>query len=445
MSGTDQKMVIYKAGQVIDATGNAPIKNGAVIVEGKKIAAVCRAAEVGVMDGAETVDLGQEYTLMPGLMDIHLHLSAHNAITFNNYRIAHAELSPERQELYELLHAQIMFEMGFTTLRAHPWPNMFCGHNSANVCAVRDAFAAGIFIGPRMIAGGYATMTGSHLDLISPRSMRREPDATADGPWELRKLARKQLRLGVDFIKTCASGGGGTDAEDPEIRNMTQEELDAVVDEAHCQNKHCSCHCFTPFTQKMAMKAGVDTIEHCVFTDDAAIEQLVKTGTPLIPTLLHRCDWSIDIRSKMGTSEFTLSKMRRIQPYTEATFKRYLAAGVTLAMGTDTQLEPYMGSNAKELEIYVNFGMKPMDAILTATRNAAKAIWVDKITGTLVPGKFADMIAVAGDPLANISILHDREKIALVMKEGRVWVDRRPGFPRRGVINDPNWGWKKLY
>ena len=440
-----ERITVYKAGRVIDATGAPALENGAVIVEGKKVKAVCRAADAGAPEGAEVVDLGPGYTLLPGLMDIHLHMSAHNAITFNNYRIAHAELTPQRQQIYEMLHAQIMFEMGFTTLRAHPWPTMHAGHNSASVCAVRDAFETGVYIGPRMIAGGYATMTGSHLDLISPRSMRREPDATADGPWELRKLARQQLRIGVDFIKTCASGGGGTDAEDPEIRNMTQEELDAVVDEAHCHNKHCSCHCFTPLTQRMAMAAGVDTIEHCVFTDDEAIDMLVKTGTPIIPTLLHRCDWSIDIRRGMGTSEFTIAKMKRIQPYTEQTFKRFLAAGVTMAMGTDTQLEPYMGSNAKELEIYVNFGMKPMDAILTATRNAANAIGVGNITGTLAPGKFADMIAVAGDPLADIAILHDREKIALVMKEGRIWVDRRPGHPRMGVVNDQAWGWKKLY
>lgn len=445
MESTAQGVTVYKAGQIIDATGVPPIRNGVVIVEGKTIVAVCREADAGIPEHATVVDLGPASTLMPGLMDIHLHLSAHNAITFNNYRVAHTELSPERQELYELLHAQIMFEMGFTTLRAHPWPNMFAGHNSACVCAVRDAFATGIFIGPRMIAGGYATMTGSHLDLISPRSMRREADATADGPWELRKLTRQQLRLGVDFIKTCASGGGGTDAEEPEIRNMTQEELDAVADEAHCMNKHCSCHCFTPTTQLMAMKAGVDTIEHCVFTNDEAIEQLVKTGTPIIPTLLHRTDWAIDIRRGMGTSEYTLEKMKRIQPYTEETFKRFLKAGVTIAMGTDTQLEPYMGSNARELEIYVNYGMKPMDAILTATRNAAKAIWVDNITGTLEPGKFADMIAVAENPLENIAALYDREKIVMVMKEGRVWVDRRSGFPRRGVVNDPEWGWKKLY
>ena len=162
---------------------------------------------------------------MPGLMDIHLHCSAHNPITYKNYRVAQLEATPPLQMLTTLLHQQIMLEMGFTTLRDNPWPNAYGGHNSTELVALRDAVEAGIFAGPRLVVGGYATMTGSHLDLIVPRGCRREPDATADGPWELRKLARKQLRIGVDFIKTCASGGGGTDKEAPDVRNMTQEEL----------------------------------------------------------------------------------------------------------------------------------------------------------------------------------------------------------------------------
>jgi imidazolonepropionase-like amidohydrolase len=194
-----------------------------------------------------------------------------------------------------------MFEMGFTTLPPTPWPNMFAGHNSGMRLRGPRRLRHRHLFGPRMDAGGYATMTGSHLDLISPRSVRREPDATADGPWELRKLARKQLRLGVDFIKTCASGGGGTDAEDPEIRNMTQEELDAVVDEAHCQNKHCSCHCFTPHTQLMAMKAGVDTIEHCVSPTTRPSTNWSRPARDH-PDVAPPHRWAIEIRRGMGTS-----------------------------------------------------------------------------------------------------------------------------------------------
>jgi imidazolonepropionase-like amidohydrolase len=309
--------------------------------------------------------------------------------------------------------------------------------------ALRDAVEAGIFAGPRLVVGGYATMTGSHLDLIVPRGCRREPDATADGPWELRKLVRQQLRVGVDFIKTCASGGGGTDKEAPDVRNMTQEELDAVVDEAHALDKHCACHCFTPTAQKMAIRAGADTIDHCVFTDEEAIDMLVSEKKFIVPTLLHRSDRAIEVRKRVGTSEFTLNKMKMLQPTTRETFQRFLKAGVKIAMGTDTQIDAEMGANAQELEIYVDYGMTPMEAIQTATKNAAEAIWLGKETGTLEPGKSADIIAVKGDPLSDIRILQEKEKILIVMKEGKVFVDRRPGH-KKLVIHDEAWGWKRV-
>lgn len=439
-----KKVQVLKGAQVIDATGADPIKNGVIVIEGDKITQLGSEAEVTVPQGAEIVDLSR-YTLMPGLMDIHLHLSAHNVMTFNNYRIAQMEVTPQQQMLYAMLHAQMLFEMGFTTLRDHPWPTMFAGHNAVELIAIREAFSKGIFVGPRMIVGGFCTMTGSHLDLVAPRTARRDSDATADGPWELRKLARQHLRAGVDFIKTCASGGGGTDQEAPDVRNMTQEELDAIVDEAHSVHKHCACHCFTPTAQKMALKAGADTIDHCVFTDDEAIQMLVDTGKPIVPTLLHRSDRAINVRKKTGTSEFTINKMRHLQPITEETFKRYIKAGVKIAMGTDMALDPEMGANSMELEIYVKFGMSPMEAILTATKNTAEAIWINEITGTLEPGKYADIIAVDGNPLKDITVLQEKEKIAVVMKEGRIWVDRRPGMPRKGVICDPEWRWKRLY
>jgi imidazolonepropionase-like amidohydrolase len=258
-------------------------------------------------------------------------------------------------------------------------------------------------------------------------------------------MARTVLRYGVDFVKTSASGGGGTDSEAPDIRNMVQQELDAIVDEAHAFDATCSCHCFTPTAIKMAIKAGVDTVEHVVFMDDEATQMLVDSQTPVVPTLLHRSDHALEIRSKCGTSQFTMDKMRDLQPFTEASFKHYHKSGVKIAMGTDTQIDAAMGENAMELEIYVNFGMSPMEAIMTATKNAAEAIKLHKICGTLEAGKFADIIAIDGDPLKDIRVLQEREKIAIVMKEGRIWVDRRPGYPAKSVVNDQSYGWKKLF
>jgi imidazolonepropionase-like amidohydrolase len=264
---------------------------------------------------------------------------------------------------------------------------------------------------------------------------------TADGPWELRKLARKNLLAGADVIKTCASGGGGTDKEEPDIRNMTQEELDAIVDEAHALHKITAVHCFTTNAQRMAMKAGTDTIEHMVFSDDETIAMIKEAGVPVTPTLSHRTDHAIQLRREVGTAEFVLKKMKYLQPFCFDTFQKMYKAGVKIAMGTDMGFEPHMGTNAAELEIYVKLGMTPMDAILTTTRNAAEAIKLGHELGTIEENKLADLIAVNGDPLTDIACLQDKKKITLVMKEGRVYADRRPG-KSKNVVNVEQGEWK---
>jgi len=284
-------------------------------------------------------------------------------------------------------------------------------------------------------------MTGSHLDLIQPRAMHRWGFNTADGPWELRKLARKNMLAGCDVIKTCASGGGGTDKEEPDIRNLTQEELDALVDEAHALHKHAAVHCFTTQAQRMAMKAGTDTIEHMVFHDDKTIDLIVEAGVPVTPTLSHRTDHAIQLRREQGTAEFVLRKMKYLQPFCFETFRKMHKAGVKIAMGTDMGFEPHMGTNGAELEIYVKLGMKPMDAILTATRNAAQALKMDKDIGTIAAGKLADIVAVNGDPLKNIRCIQDKKNIRLVMKEGKIYADRRPG-KNKNVVNVKPGDWK---
>jgi imidazolonepropionase-like amidohydrolase len=311
------------------------------------------------------------------------------------------------------------------------------------MCAVRDAINAGIVEGPRMLIGAFTTMTGSHLDLIQPRAMYRWGFNTADGPWELRKLARKNLLAGADVIKTCASGGGGTDKEEPDIRNMTQEELDAIVDEAHALHKITAVHCFTTQAQRMALKAGTDTIEHMVFSDDETIDMIKEAGVPVTPTLSHRTDHAIQLRREHGTAEFVLRKMKYLQPFCFESFQKMYKAGVKIAMGTDMGFEPDMGSNAAELEIYVKLGMSPMDAILTATRNAAQAIKLDRELGTIEEGKLADVVAVNGDPLKDIACLQQKKNIELVLKEGHVFADRRSGRSKN-VVNVSPGEWKMI-
>ncbi|HZM45204.1 MAG TPA: amidohydrolase family protein [Burkholderiales bacterium] len=428
-----------KAGMLIDGTGAKPVRDPVVVLQGRRIRQVGTRHSIKVPPRAEVIDAAGS-TLMPGMMDLHIHTAMYNCMTFHNHRVAQFEIMPHLQQMYALFHAQNCFDMGFTTLRDLGMNGPY-GLLVNELCAVRDAINAGIVEGPRMVIGAFTTMTGSHLDLIQPRAMYRWGFNTADGPWELRKLARKNLLAGCDVIKTCASGGGGTDKEEPDIRNLTQEELDALVDEAHALHKHAAVHCFTTNAQRMALQAGADTIEHMVFSDDDTLDMIVEAGVPMTPTLSHRTDHAIELRREHGTADFVLRKMKYLQPFCFETFKKAYKAGVAIAMGTDMGFEPDMGSNAAELEIYVKLGMKPMDAILTTTRNAARALKREADLGTIEAGKLADLVAVNGDPLRNIRCLQEKKNIYLVMKEGKIYADRRPGR-NRNVVNVKPGDWK---
>jgi len=442
MGSQEKSWKVLEGRRLIDGKGGEVPWEARVLIKGPRIKAIGAAKDLRIPRGAQVISL-PDCTLMPGMMDIHLHTSAYNILTFQNPRAAHFETTPQLQMLYTLLHAQMCFEMGFTTLRNHPWVTAYGGPNTAELVAIRDAIQAGVFAGPRLLVGGHAIITNSHLDLLHPGMALRQPGLTADGPWELRKLVRSQLRMGCDYIKTCASGGGGTEKEEPDIQNMTQEELDAVVDEAHAFHKRCACHCFTPTAQRMAVRAGVDTIEHCVFTDEEAIAMIKAEDKIIVPTLAHRSDRAIEVRRRAGSSEFVLNKMKKIQPYSEETFKKFHQAGIKIALGTDTQIDPEMGTSAHELEVYVDYGMTPMEAIQTGTRNAAEALGLEQETGTLEEGKWADIIAVEGNPLKDIRVLQDKRKIQMVMKEGKVFVFRKPG-QEKYVIHDQEWGWKRI-
>lgn len=432
-----------KAGRLIDGTGAAARENAVVLIEDRRIKQVGGESEVRVPQGVPIVDASR-FTVMPGMMDIHLHVSTFNNRTFKNYRVAQWEVTPQLQQMYSLFHAQLCFEMGFTTLRDMGGISSR-GLFTEEMVAVRNIINAGCIAGPRLLVSGFTIMTCSHLDLILPKAaLRPHPMMTADGPWELRKLARLNVRQGADIIKACASGGGGTDNEDPDIRNMTQEELDAIVDEAHALAKPCAVHCFTPESQMAAVKAGVDTIEHMVFHTEESLEKIKEAGIWMTPTLAHRTDHAIEIRRETGTAQFVLDKMKKIQPYAFDTFQKCHKLGINIAMGTDMQLEPGMGTNAYELEIYCQLGMTPMEAILTATRNAALAIGKDDDLGTVEAGKLADIVIVDGNPLDDIRVLQERERIVTVMKEGDVYIDRRPGQPRKEIIHAEPDSWRKI-
>lgn len=432
---------LLKADRVIDGTGNC-IERGAVVIEGERIARIGPSESIARPPAAAVVDL-PGCTILPGLIDAHIHLGAQNVYNFDNYRTATFEVTPQLQQMYALLQAQMCIEMGFTTLRDMSWITPW-GLFTKEMVGVRDAVAQQIFPGPRILAGAWAVMSFAHLELLLPHHAIRAPGVTADGPWELRKMVREQLRDGADFIKTCASGGGGTDHQDARgILNMTQDELDAVVDEAHMLGKRVATHAWTPESQKKAMRAGTDTLEHCVRTDDEAIAMMLATGIPLVPTLAVRTDHALALVEKAGASSFVLQNYRRYQKFCFENFKKLHGAGVRIALGTDLNVQPHMGENAIELEIYVELGMSPMEAIVAGTRNAAEAVGLGQQIGTLETGKMADVIAVKGNPLSDIGLLRRRDNIRLVVRSGEILVSKLEGAAER-VIHRRNWDWLRI-
>ena len=434
MASQPNSLKAITADRLIDGNGGKVVDDAVVMVEGRYIKAAGPVRDVRIPDSAQRIE-APGCTLMPGMIDVHVHVAAFNCVTFDNYRVALFEVSPQLQMFYCLYHAQMCFEMGFTTLRDMGRGTPYGGY-TAELCALRDGINAGIVAGPRMIVSGRTMITGSHFDLLTlPRAAKREVGFTADGPWELRRMVREQLRTGADVIKTCVSGGIAAKSS-INVRNMTQEELDAVVDEAHAFGNPVAVHCFTPDAQRMCVQARVDTIEHMVYTDDDAMAKVRDSGTYVVPTLLHRSDRAIELREKHGASESLVRKMREIQPACFDTFRRMHAAGIRIAMGTDTTIDPEMGGNAKELELYVNLGMSPMDALVTATRNAAEALGMLKQIGTVEAGKLADIIAVHGDPAQDIRVLQQKENLKLVLKEGDVYVDQLA--PERKYVIHPS-------
>ncbi|HZQ68072.1 MAG TPA: amidohydrolase family protein [Terriglobales bacterium] len=393
---------VIRAGHVLDVRSGKLLENQVIVIEGDRIVSVGPASSAPA--GATTIDLPSA-TVLPGLIDAHTHL------TFNpQFGYETLGISVPREALIGAHNARLTLEAGITTVRN-------VGARGYSDVALRDAINAGDVPGPRMVVSGPAlSITGGHCDNnLLPYEYHATGDGVADGVENVQHKVREIIKYGADVIKVCATGGVLSKGDDPNASQFTLEEVKAIVAEAHRLGRKVAAHAHGAQGVSWASEAGVDSVEHGHLMDDNSVATLKKNGTYLVPTL-YLMDWQ---RANVATThlpEYARKKMEMVSEKGQAAAKKAFQSGVKIGMGTDAAVYPH-GLNAHELEVYVRLGMTPIQAIQTATINDADLLgWSDKV-GTLEAGKWADIIAVDGDPTKDVTTL---QHVKFVMKGGAV-------------------------
>jgi imidazolonepropionase-like amidohydrolase len=399
---------VFKNALLIDGTGNPPQKNGCVVIEGSKIVYAGQEDHRAIpgYPEPEILDLNG-MTLMPGLIDAHVHLSLHGSPNYFNEMIME---SPTLTALKAVKKVKRILKSGFTTIRT-------MGDKGQLDVAVKAAIEAGDIAGPGICASGCClTITGGHGDMFPPHARIQGMGRIVDGPIEARKAAREQLKAGADNIKLMATGGGMSPGP-PTVAQLTIEEMQAAVEEALKYEKTTAAHAIGTDGIKNALRAGVRTIEHGSFLDDEGIELLLEKDAYLVPTLA--AFKTLKHGKEGGVPEYTIEKVKYFQTAHSANLKKAMAAGVKIIVGTDAGTPfNYHGESAYELECLVAHGFSEMQAIRAATATAAEALQLHDL-GTLERGKTADLIVVDGNPLEDIKILQNVERIEMVFKRGK--------------------------
>ena len=402
-SPAPQRTVIH-AGKVLDVHTGTTAANQAIVVSGDKIVSV--GPDQPAQPGDREIDL-RAMTVMPGMIDVHTHLTMDT--NFDPYH----ELSTNaiKEALIGVVNAKTTLMAGFTSIRN-------VGASGYADVALRDDVEAGMFPGPHMQVSGPALgITGGHCDEnLLPFEFHATSDGVADGIAAVQHMVRQNIKYGADVIKICATGGVLSKGDDPQASQYTIEEMKAIVADAHRLGRKVAAHAHGTQGAMWASEAGVDSIEHGSYIDAATIEVLKKNGTYLVPTAYLET-W-LPIHGNLPP--FYQKKAEAVSKISFQNYRNAIKAGVKIALGTDAAVYPH-GMNAHELDVYVNdLGMKPLAAIQSATLNAADLMgWSDR-TGSIEVGKWADIIAVSGDPLADVKIL---QSVPFVMKAGVVYKD----------------------
>jgi imidazolonepropionase-like amidohydrolase len=399
------KTVVLKAAHVIDVRTGRVLDHQAILIQDHKIEKIAPAGEITPPEGATVIDLG-EATLLPGLIDSHVHLTSDP----ENSGLKGLTISVPREALRGAKNARLTLLAGFTSVRN-------VGASGFSDVALRDSVDAGELPGPRILPSGPALgSTGGHCDetLLAPEFGYHDP-AIADGVPAVIAKTREVIKYGAGVIKFCASGGVFSHGDLPGTTQYSPEEMSALVAEAHRQGRKVAAHAHGTDAIIEATKAGVDSIEHGSLIDDEGIRVMKEHGTYLVEDI-YNDDFIIGQGKQVGFTEENLAKERAIGQKQREGFRRAALAGVKIAYGTDAGVYPH-GDNARQFAVMVRFGLTPVQAIQSATVNAAGLLgWSDRV-GSIEPGKFADMIAVEGDPLADVTQL---ERVKFVMKGGEV-------------------------
>jgi imidazolonepropionase-like amidohydrolase len=401
--------VAVKTGRLIDPQAGTVTAGAVVLVEKGRVTAVGPA--VAVPPGARVIDLSG-MTVLPGLMDCHTHLVGD--YTDDKDPLSELKSSSARRAFESVPNARVTLEAGFTTVRDVGTYRAFVD------VAMRDAIAKGYFPGPRMfVAGAYLTITGGGgavtgfaPDLVLPWDLRY---GIADGPDQVRQRVRDIAAQGVDVIKILATGAFLAHGSDPHAVEYGYDEVRAAVEEAAHKGLKVAAHAHSADGIKIAVRAGVASIEHGTYLDDEGIRMMKERGTYLVADV-YDAEW-IRQGAKTGYPDDFATKQPEGDEIQRQAFKKAVRAGVKTAFGTDASVYPH-GLNARQFAWQVKYGQTPMEAIRSATTSAADLIGRDPDIGAIAPGKRADLIAVAGDPLADVSVL---EKVAFVMKDGVVY------------------------